>query len=108
MILDKIEAIIYINLANAVKRRKRIHKFARTYFPGVKIYRFNAVDRKTIYDENNYKVWDNNLEEYLTYPGGAFNKKHSGTIGCYMSHYNVIKYIMEQYGKTDKVVLVLE
>src|SRR5579872_4725467 len=114
MLSDRIVEIVYINMEVAVGRRERLKKYIKNYAPNVKITKYNAVDRKTIYSDDNYKVWNNKTKQYLNNLDGSFNKMYSGVVGCYMSHYNVLKYIIRNYCNslqidvTDKVVLVLE
>lgn len=110
-IYDKIYEIIYINLENEPKRKKRIEKYIKKYFPDKKFRRFNAINKESIHNEENIHVWKNKVKDYR-HGNGDLSFKFSGVIGCYMSHYNVMKYINKKYKQKyfteNKIPLILE
>lgn len=117
-IYEDIIEIIYINLDNAVKRKIRINNMIRQFFPDKLITRFTAVNRDTIYDKENLIIWQDRIQRQFRINNDQsqeFDKKNSGIIGCYMSHYNILKYINDKYHKdddndndNDHIILILE
>lgn len=104
---DKIDEIIYINLDRDVERRNRLVALLGKYFPDKRVTRMSAVGAVDIFDSRHIGVWSDRCR-YLHDRAGKFDKKFSGVIGCYLSHYYALQYVRDKYAGQDKFVLILE
>ena len=93
IIYDNIESLIYINLDERKDRNQLMQKYFQEFFPGKKIERFSAM---TPDKAKNYEFIKSRLN------GISWANIHPGIIGCYCSHYLILKQLLEKYKNKEK------
>ena len=87
----KFQEIHYINLEKDVRRRARIESQIARSFSSTPCRRFDAVSAATL--EPHQLFVEGRLAPQLCRPGGGY--RHPGTIACFVSHYLVLKKILD-------------